>query len=75
MKNQKNNTCIICGVPVSIETESELITCPKDYCIMTVENSIGLHYVIGCDTAKPGGDISAVAVYQDGKVVNVLKTL
>lgn len=39
--------CIICGQPVLVEHESEIVTCSSDYCILTVENSIGLHYLVG----------------------------
>lgn len=39
--------CIICGSPVIVEHESEIVTCQSDVCIHVVENSIGLHYQTG----------------------------
>ncbi len=38
------NSCIICGTSVVTPSGIELAVCDSDYCIITVENSIGLHY-------------------------------
>lgn len=70
------SNCLICGLPVEVIGNPEIIACESDNCARIIEDNIGLHYtqgnsLIGCDTAKPGGDITAIAVYEDGKLVKV----
>jgi hypothetical protein len=43
----KMKECIICGTPVPVDVESEIVSCNDDNCIRTIENSIGLHYYHG----------------------------
>lgn len=38
--------CIICGAPVTVPVESEIVTCENSHCINTVENCVGLHQTI-----------------------------
>lgn len=46
--------CIICGTPVQLDVDSEIVSCNNDQCIIVVENSIGLHYQTG---EKPAEEI------------------
>lgn len=75
------SNCLICGSHVTTPAYSEIIVCENQHCIRVVEDAIGLHYAvgthchIGCDIAKPGQDVSVIAVYQDGKIVKSLTGL
>lgn len=65
--------CIICGKPVTvpIDFDSEIVACESEHCIHVIECSIGLHYSVGYDPAKPGNDYSAKVTYDDGRVINI----
>ena len=39
--------CIICGEPVTVTGELEIVTCENEHCIRIVEDNIGLHYESG----------------------------
>lgn len=70
------SNCIICGCVVELPFNTQIPVCEGEHCVRIVEDNIGLHYtqpklLIGCDTAKPDGDISAQVVYQGGEVVKV----
>jgi hypothetical protein len=41
--------CIICGTPVCVIGNPELVACSKEHCQTTVENCIGLHYQAGTE--------------------------
>jgi hypothetical protein len=49
--------CIICGTPVFIETNSEIVTCNSDHCIRVTEENIGLQYQAGAAIPVSNGII------------------
>lgn len=49
--------CIICGTPVNVPGNPEIVACNNDICQITVENSIGLHYQTGNNNLSVPPDI------------------
>lgn len=62
--------CIICNAPCSVPDEAEIVVCNHPMCIITVENSIGLHQTIYTDnsgrTAKVGDHY--LHIQKDGSI-------
>lgn len=60
--------CIICGSPVHVTGNPEIVSCDNNHCLLTVENSIGLHYQTG---KKPVDEFAGTITFKGGEITKI----